>query len=312
MQADNKITSAKIKAKAHELGFDLVGIAQPGRLTGHGEKLLQWCSEGMNGSMGYLARNVEKRTDPGLLFTGARSLIVTGLNYFTGKEQGGNGIPVISRYAYGENYHDVIIGKLNSLLVYIKELVPEADGKSFVDSAPLLEKAWAQRAGLGWPGRHSVLINRQLGSFFFIGILITKLELEYDKPFTEDYCGSCRLCLDACPTAAINENRTIDVRKCIAYQTIEQKEPMTEEVVERSGGRIFGCDICQEACPWNNHAHHHNTAAFELSGDVKNMTAEDWKNLTKERFKKIFKFSAIGSKKYETFIENVRKVTQSP
>jgi epoxyqueuosine reductase len=306
MQADKLKISALIKSRAAELGFDLVGIAQAGRLQDHGEKIAEWCAAGMNGSMEYLSRNIEIRTDPSILFPGAKSLIVTGLNYFSEKNIGGDGIPVISRYAYGDNYHDIIIGKLALLLDYIKLLDPEAEGKSFVDSAPLLEKAWAQRAGLGWPGRHSVLINKHLGSFFFIGILITTLELEYDKPVTEDYCGTCRLCVDACPTSAINENRTIDVRKCIAYQTIEQKEPMPEEVVEKAGGRIFGCDICQEACPWNKHAHHHSTHEFEPYKALLDMTREDWNNLTKERFKEIFKSSAIGRKKYETFMENVR------
>lgn len=309
MQTDKKIVSAKIRQKAAELGFDLAGIAMSVRLEGHEAKLTQWCSAGMNGSMGYLARDIEKRTDPGLLFTGAHSVIVTGLNYYTENKFDNNGSPVISRYAYGDNYHDVILEKLNVLLDHLKLLIPGVRGKAFVDSAPILEKAWACRAGLGWPGKHSVLINRKIGSFFFLGVLLTDAELEYDEAVSEDYCGTCRLCIDACPTAAINDNRTIDVRKCIAYQTIEQKEPVDEIVSEKSGGRVFGCDICQDACPWNRHARHHTTPQFEPSDELLKMTPQSWQNLTREDFKRMFKRSAIGRKKYETFMQNVTNVT---
>jgi epoxyqueuosine reductase len=310
MQADKKIVSAQIKQKAGELGFDLAGIAMSERLVGHEERINQWCAAGMNGSMGYLSRDIVKRTDPGLLLPGARSVIVTGLNYYTENKFDNNGTPVISRYAYGDNYHDVILEKLNVLLDHIKLLIPGAHGKTFVDSAPILEKAWACRAGLGWPGKHSVLINRKIGSFFFLGVLLTDVELEYNEAVSEDYCGTCRLCIDACPTAAINDNRTIDVRKCIAYQTIEQKEPVDAIVSKKSEGRVFGCDICQDACPWNRHARHHSTPEFEPSDELLKMTSQSWQNLTREDFKRMFRRSAIGRKKYETFVQNVTNVTK--
>ncbi|HEX2977191.1 MAG TPA: tRNA epoxyqueuosine(34) reductase QueG [Bacteroidales bacterium] len=312
MAAENISLSALIRKKAFDLGFDLTGFAEASKLEGHSEKILSWCEAGMNGGMNYLSRDLDKRTDPRILFPGAKSVIVTGLNYYTEKSLGKPGSPVISKYAYGGNYHEIIIDKLNELLKYIRSVVPSAGGKAFVDSAPLLEKAWARRAGLGWPGKHSVLINRSIGSFFFIGILLTDIILEYDEPVTADYCGNCRLCIDSCPTGAINDNRTLDVRRCIAYQTIEQKEPMEGNFTEKSGLRIFGCDICQDACPWNERARHHNTPEFEPSSSLQNMTVEDWLRLTKEDFKRLFGNSAIGRKKYETFMKNVETVLNNP
>lgn len=218
---------------------------------------------------------------------------------------------MISRYALGMNYHDLISSKLNKLLHHIRVLVPGISGKAFVDSAPLLEKGWARRAGLGWPGRHSILINKDIGSFFFIGILITDLELEYDMPYAQDHCGTCRLCRDACPVNAINENRTIDAGKCIAYLTIESREPLDQEVAGRLGGRAFGCDICQEVCPWNRHARHHSVPEFEPSEELLEMTAMDWEELTRDRFRRMFRNSAIGRKKFEVLKQNVTNVTKS-
>jgi epoxyqueuosine reductase len=309
MQTDKKQVSAQIKQKAFELGFNLVGIAMSQKLENHEDKLQRWCLAGMNGSMNYLARDTARRADPALVFPGAKSVIVTGLNYYNDKKQSDPGAPVISRYAYGTNYHDVILDKLNALLSHIGTLIPEAHGKAFVDSAPVFEKAWAAKAGLGWPGKHSVLVNRKAGSFFFLGVILTDAELEYDEA-EEDHCGTCTLCIDACPTAAINDNRTIDVRKCISYQTIEQKEPVDEFISEKSGGRVFGCDICQEACPWNRQAVHHNTPEFEPSRELMDMTAHSWQNLRREDFKRMFRRSAIGRKKYETFMQNVTNVTK--
>ena len=254
-----------IREKAIELGFDLCGIAPSGILKEHEPVINNWCSSGMNGEMNYLCQNIDKRIEPGLLFSGAKSVIVTGLNYYADREQGGKGIPVISRYAYGVNYHDVVITKLNAILDYIQSISPDAKGRSFVDSAPLLEKAWARKAGLGWPGRHSVLINKQIGSFFFLGVIILNIDLDYDEPFNEDHCGACRLCIESCPTGAINENRTIDARRCIAYLTVESKAPVNEELVKKFEGRVFGCDRCQEVCPWNKNAKTNKNPEFELS-----------------------------------------------
>ena len=210
---DDKNLSVLIKEKAQDIGFDLCGIAASRSLSEREDILKNWCMSGMNAGMNYLARDIEKRINPEFLVPGAKSLIVTGINYYTENKQTEPGVPVLSRYAYGEGYQDVIKRKLNELLAFIKSIEPEAEGRPFSDSAPLLEKAWAAEAGIGWQGRHSIVINKKIGSFFFIGILILNIELEYDKPVTEDYCGNCRLCIEQCPTGAINENRTIDARK---------------------------------------------------------------------------------------------------
>lgn len=307
--SSGKTISALIKEKAHELGFDLCGIAASKILTEHETVLRDWCSSGMNGDMTYLSQNIEKRINPALLIPGAKSVIVTGLNYYSEKKQGWDGVPVLSRYAYGTNYHEVITSKLNKIVDFIKILRPEAEGKSFVDSAPLLEKAWAKEAGLGWPGRHSIVINNHIGSFFFLGIIVLDIELDYDLPFSEDLCGSCRLCIDSCPTGAINENKTIDVRKCIAYLTIESKAPIPEVLIPKMEGRIFGCDKCQEVCSWNKKAKQHKNPEFEISEDVKMMSVEDWQNLTPEKFNILFKNSAIARRKYASFMRNVTDVT---
>lgn len=307
----DKTLSVLIKERAYDLGFDLCGIAPSKILKEHELIVKDWCSAGMNGEMNYLGQNLEKRINPGLLIPGAKSVIVTGLNYFTGRKQGGSGIPVISRYAYGTNYHDVIKGKLNMLLDYIISINPEAVGKSYVDSAPVLEKAWAREAGLGWPGRHSILINNKIGSFFFLGVIILDIDLDYNKPFDKDLCGKCRLCIESCPTLAINENRTIDVRKCIAYQTIENKNPIPGDIASKLDGKVFGCDKCQEVCPWNKDPLPHKIPEFEIDEDLRLMTAEDWITLPREKFNRLFKRSAIGRRTYKRFMRNVTFVTKS-
>jgi epoxyqueuosine reductase len=299
-----------IKDKAFELGFDLCGIAQSRPLKEREPILKKWCSEGMNGEMTYLGQNIEKRINPAKLFPNAKSVIVTGLNYYSQKMQGWDGVPVLSRYAYGNSYHEVIISKLNKIVDCIKPIRPEANGKSFVDSAPLLEKAWAKEAGLGWPGRHSIVINNRLGSFFFIGIILLDIELEYDEPYSKDLCDSCRNCIDSCPTGAINENKTIDARKCIAYLTIESKAPIPEVLIPKMEGRIFGCDKCQEVCPWNKKAKQHKNPEFEISENVKMLSLEEWQNLTPEKFDILFKNSAISRRKYARFMRNVTDVTK--
>lgn len=298
--------SELIRNKAKELGFDLCGFAPSHTLGEHSVKLKNWCSSGMNAGMDYLATNIEKRCDPQLLVPNARSVVVTGLSYYSTQKQGGKGVPVISRYAYGSNYHDVIKKKLNSLLDHIKSNNPDTDGRAFVDSAPVLEKAWASEAGLGWPGKHSVIINREIGSFFFIGILIITKELVYDEPFRDELCGSCRLCIDHCPTSAINGNRTIDARKCIAYQTIENSDPVPAEITSKMDGRVFGCDRCQEVCPWNMSVKQHTTPEFIISDKIVAMTKEDWLSLTPELFNVLFKSSAVKRSKYDRLMKNIK------
>jgi epoxyqueuosine reductase len=308
-QDKNNITGL-IRDKAHELGFDLFGIAPAAILTGNGEIISQWCAAGMNGEMDYISRNIARRIDPGQVLEGTKSVIVTGLNYYSERKQGGGDVPVVSIYAYGRNYHDVIMEKLSHITALIENLDVSAGSRAFVDSAPILEKAWASRAGLGWQGRHSILINRNIGSFFFLGGILTDLVLDYDDP-AEDLCGNCTLCIDACPTGAINGNRTIDARKCISYLTLEDKSPVEEGEIESLNGRIAGCDICQEACPWNRQADRHNHPEFEISEELKSMTASDWMNMTREDHRRIFGNSAINYRKYEIFIQNVKKVTAS-
>ncbi len=307
----DKTISELIKEKAFNAGFDLCGIA-PSRVLTEREKILkEWCSAGMNGDMNYLCRDVNKRVDPGLLFPDTKSVIVAGLNYYTGKKQGGEGVPVISRYAYGANYHDVILGKLDAMLNYIKSIIPGSNGRSFVDSAPILEKAWAMEAGLGWQGRHSILINKKSGSFIFLGIILLDVSLEYDLPFSEDLCGTCRLCIESCPTSAINENRTIDAVKCISYQTLENKEPVPDILAPAMEDRVFGCDKCQEVCPWNQKACQHNTPQFEMKEEVRLMTRSDWMNLTPERFRILFKGTPVERRTYDKFMRNIAFVTKS-
>ncbi len=305
-----KNNSRLIKEYAAEIGFDLCGIAKARSLEEHREILKRWALTGMNADMAYLGQNITKRIDPRILLPGAKSVIVTGLNYYSEEKQGGNGVPVISRYAYGTNYHSVILGKLNKILAYIRTIQPDVIGKSFVDSAPLLEKAWGREAGLGWPGKHSVLINKEIGSFFFLGVLLVNIDLDYDAPNDKDFCGSCTLCIEACPTGAINNNRTIDAVKCIAYQTLEAKTQIPEEIIIKLEGRAFGCDRCQEVCPWNNAAKPCKTPEFELPDEVRQMTADNWKNLTRKDYKRLFKDSAIGRRSYCRFMDNIEAALQ--
>ncbi|MCJ7820744.1 MAG: tRNA epoxyqueuosine(34) reductase QueG [Bacteroidales bacterium] len=303
--------SALTREKAFELGFDLCGIAKARALDEYGAVLKSWCETGMSGDMIYLSRNIEKRVDPEFLFPGVKSLVVTGLNYFSENKQTAPGVPVLSRYAYGVNYHDVINAKLEKLLAYIKTIESKAEGRPIVDSAPLLEKEWAHEAGMGWQGKHSILINKETGSFFFIGTLLLNLELEYDSPFKGEYCRECRLCIDSCPTGAINNNRTIDARKCIANLTIENRGPIPEEIIPRLGGRVYGCDKCQEVCPWNKHAKSNLAPEFAINEEVAGMSRDDWQFLTGEQFTRLFKGSAVERVKYEHFIRNIRAALKS-
>ncbi len=307
-----KQLSQLIKEKAIELGFDLCGIAPSRSLQEYEPVIRNWCESGMNGEMSYLGSNIRKRIDPGILFPDAKSVIVTGLNYYTEDRQEGKETPIISKYAYGTDYHQVIIAKLNRILDYIKSINPASKGRSFVDFASVLEKAWGKEAGLGWPGKHSILINDKIGSFFFLGIIILNSELEYDKPFSKDLCGNCRLCIDLCPTGAINENRTIDARKCISYLTVESKRPVPEELAVKMERKVFGCDRCQENCPWNKNARQHSVPEFELSEELKKLTLDKWVNLSEEQFDRLFKGSPIERRKFNHFKKNVTIVTNSP
>ena len=308
----SKTISELTKAKAFELGFDLCGIAQSRPLTEYENVLSDWCGKGMNGEMAYLGRDIKKRINPEILYPGTKSVIVTGLNYYAEKKQGGGGIPVISRYAYGENYHDVIIFKLEKLLNYIAAICPGSEGKAFVDTAPLLEKVWAHEAGLGWQGKHSVLINDTIGSYFFIGVILLNRELDYDQPSEEDKCGACRLCIESCPTGAINENRTLNVHSCIAYQTLESKSPVPDNVAKNMEGRVYGCDKCQEVCPWNKNAKQNIIPEFQLPEEIKKMSNADWFNLTDTQFNILFRRSAVKRGKFVRLRRNIKSAFSLP
>jgi len=299
----------KIREKAFNLGFQLCGIAKARKLSERESVINSWLQAGMNDKMEYLGRNLDKRLDPAILFPGAKSLVVTGLSYNTDIKQKHPGVPVLSRYTYGLDYHKAIIPKLGKLLEYVRTINPEAEGKAVSDSAPLLEKAWAVEAGFGWQGRHSVVINKKFGSFIFIGVLILNIELDYDRPYTEEHCGDCRLCVEECPTGAINDNRTIDTRRCIANLTIENRGPIPSVLIPKLGRRVYGCDKCQEVCPWNKKAKKDLTPEFSIDPRIAEMKLEEWLSLPREKFTRLFRDTAVERVKYEDFIRNIRAVT---
>jgi epoxyqueuosine reductase len=311
ISSGNKDLGKKIKCYAISIGFDLVGIAPSKQLTDHKEIINRWLAAGMNAGMSFFARDVQKRLNPAFLLDEARSVVVVGINYFPDEIQGGNGIPIISKYVYGKDYHMVVSEKLNDLLEFIVSCEPAARGKVCVDSAPILEKAWAREAGLGWIGKNSLLINKKIGSFLFLGELVLNLDLQYDKPFSKDYCSSCSICLESCPTNAINENKTIDARKCISWLTVENKNAIPEEFRGKMEERIFGCDVCQNVCPWNKKAQPNHIPEFVLPEELKRLTLKDWINLSKEEYHTLFLRSSVKRRTYEQFMENVTFVTNS-
>jgi len=306
-----KNLSVLIKKKAHELGFDLCGIAPARILEKNGEVIKKWCEAGMNAGMSWLERNIEKRINPGLLMPGTKSLVVTGLRYHSEIKQKDPRAPALSRYAYGVNYHDVISPKLEKLLEFIGTHSPDCEGRIFCDSGPLLEKAWAREAGLGWQGRHSILINKKIGSFFFIGALVLNIGLDYDPPFEGEYCGKCRLCIEECPTGAINDNHTIDARKCIANLTIENRGPIPEDIIPKLGGRVYGCDACQTVCPWNKPKKYRSHPEFTINEEVASMSREEWQSLTEDRYLRLFKNTAVERVKYKDLMRNIEAAIRS-
>jgi epoxyqueuosine reductase len=303
--------SVRIRKKIPELGFDIWGIAKSRSLDEYGPYLEAWVEAGMNDKMGYLARDINKRLNPVNLFPEAKSLIVTGLSYYSENKQKDPMAPVLSRYTYGIDYHEVISEKLEKLLSLIKSLVPGTEGQIVVDTASLLEKAWAREAGLGWQGRHSIMINKNIGSFFFIGILVLNIDLDYDAPFDRDYCGDCRICIDACPTGAINDNRTIDTRKCISNLTIENRGPIPQDIVPHLGRRVYACDRCQEVCPWNKHVEQNKTPEFAINDEVAEMSLSEWQNLSQEKFTRLFGKTSMCRVRYEKLMGNIEAALKS-
>jgi epoxyqueuosine reductase len=260
----------------------------------------------MHGSMDYMERNFDLRVNPCNLVPGAKSVITLLLNYFPAEKQKEDA-PKISKYAYGKDYHEVIRSKLNELLTIARTEIGEINGRGFVDSAPVLERAWAQRSGLGWVGKNGNLINKNSGSFFFIATLITDLELEYDNPFAKDYCGTCTRCIDACPTDAILPDKVVDGSKCISYFTIELKEMLIPESMNgKFENWIFGCDICQDVCPWNRFSKPNTEIEFTPIPQVLNLSTSQWNELTEESFKKIFTNSPLSRSKFAGIKRNLK------
>jgi epoxyqueuosine reductase len=285
--------SAAIKEKALELGFADCGISRAGTLPEEAARLRDWLDAGHHAGMGYMARNFDKRTDPTRLVEGAQSVISLLFNYFTDQKQLDPQAPVISKYAYGRDYHKVMKDRMHLLFGFIRELRPDTTGRIFVDSAPVLDRAWAKRAGLGWIGKNSCLISRTSGSFVFIGEIILNLELEYNQVPESDFCGSCNRCIEACPTDAILDNRTLDSERCISYQTIENRGEISPELEGLLAGRVFGCDICQDVCPWNRNAQMHHEPDFLPGEELMNMSKEDWHRMDPEQYKLLFPESAV-------------------
>ena len=293
-----------IKTEAKRLGFMSCGISKAGFLEKEAPRLENWLNEKMQGEMQYMENNFDKRLDPTKLVEGSKSVISLLLNYFPHETQSQDSYK-ISKYAYGTDYHFVIKDKLKRLLQFIQDEIGEIDGRAFVDSAPVLDKAWAAKSGLGWIGKNSNLLTKQVGSFYFIAELIVDLELEYDSAVT-DHCGTCTACIDACPTQAIIEPYRVDGSKCISYFTIELKEALPTSVKGQFEGWMFGCDVCQDVCPWNKFSKPHNEPLFNPHPELLEMDKKEWEELTKETFDEIFKKSAVKRTKFEGLKRNIK------
>ncbi|MEN8157840.1 MAG: tRNA epoxyqueuosine(34) reductase QueG [Bacteroidota bacterium] len=304
--------SESIREEALQLGFAGCGFSRAGPLNEDAIRLKEWLDGGYHARMGYMAGHFEKRTDPVILVEGAKSVISLLYNYKTDRVQEDPRAPVLSKYAYGKDYHFVMKERMNRLFEYINSNFGPVEGRVFTDSAPVLERTWAQRAGLGWIGKNSSLISQTHGSFVFIGELIVDLELEYSQAEEKDRCGSCNRCVEACPTGAILSSRTIDAGLCISYQTIENREAIPPELQGNLENRVFGCDICQDVCPWNNKALNHQEPAFDPPAGLLEMTANDWANLDREQFNLLFKDSPVKRAGYRKIKETLRHLVPSP
>ena len=285
----------EIKNKAGELGFEKIGIVKAEPLIDEGAHFNEWLTKGFHGEMAWLAREPDKRSDPRLILPEARSVIVVLLNYYTGHKHEENAERgKLSRYAWGDDYHDVVREKLNELLAWIKAENPDAEGKVCVDTAPIMDKAWAVRAGLGWLGKHSNLITTEVGSWVFIGEILLNLELDYDTQIIEDHCGTCTACLDACPTNAIVEPYVVDSQKCISYATIELRaETLPADIVANQQGWLYGCDICQDVCPWNRFETPANETRFEPRNGQTSIDLDLLSEMSHEKYVERFRHSAI-------------------
>ena len=297
-----------IKAEAKKLGFSSCGISKARFLSEEAKNFEKWLSNGYQGSMSYLEKNIDKRLDPTILVPGSKSVISLAFNYFPPKKLIENNNFIISKYAYGRDYHKVLKKKLKKLFFLMKEKIGNIEGRVFVDSAPIHERAWAKLSGLGWVGKNSLLINKNQGSYFFLAEIICDLELEYDEPVL-NRCGNCSRCIDACPTGAITKAQVINAKKCISYLTIENKENIPEELNGLMNNSIFGCDVCQDVCPWNKNSKPHKEKEFLPKNDLKKLRKKDWMELTEETFNRIFEGSAIKRTKYKGLKRNIRSVS---
>ncbi len=308
----NKIANytAFIKQTSKELGFNFCGIAKATRLDEDARRLEAWLSKGMQGTMEYMENHFELRIDPAKLVPGAKSVITLMLNYYPSVKQKEDAAKV-SKYAYGKDYHEVIREKLNTLIQLIKKNIGDINGRGFVDSAPVLERTWAQQSGLGWVGKNGNLINKQSGSFFFIATLICDLHLEYDAPFAKDYCGTCTRCIDECPTDAILPDKIIDGSKCISYFTIELKDTLIDENMKgKFDNWMFGCDTCQDVCPWNRFSKPTTETNFTPIPEILNLSTKEWNEMSEETFKEVFKHSPLNRSKYAGIQRNLKFITR--
>lgn len=295
-----------IEEEAKRLGFLFCGFSEATFLEKEAPHLENWLKDEKHGKMSYMENNFDKRLDPRLLVDGAKSVISLAYNYYTPEVQEDPEAPKISKYAYGVDYHFVIKDKLKLLLQFIQENIGEVSGRAFVDSAPVLDKAWAEKAGFGWVGKHSLLISKNQGSFFFLCELIIDLELEYDNTIVTDHCGTCTRCIDACPTDALSlSGKVVDANKCISYLTIELKDDIPKEFSSVMENWMFGCDICQDVCPWNKFSTPHNESLFNPHPKLLSMTKKDWLEITEETFQTVFKKSAVKRAKYAGLKRNI-------
>jgi len=301
-----------IKKEALRLGFMACGISRAEFLEDEAPRLESWLKNNRHGEMAYMENHFDKRLDPRLLVEDAKSVVSLTLNYFTDEKQVDPTAPKISKYAYGEDYHSVIKEKLKELMAFITDEIGEVAGRCFVDSAPVMDKAWAQKSGLGWRGKNSNLISREAGSFFFLAELIIDLELAYDTPFVADHCGSCTRCIDACPTDAIIAPYLVDGSRCISYLTIELKNEIPAPFKDKMENWMFGCDICQDVCPWNRFAKPHQEPAFNPSDELLHFTKGDLIEMTDEVFKKVFKGSAVKRTKFSGLKRNIEFLVKDP
>ena len=292
-----------IKNEAKRLGFISCGISRAEFLEDEAPRLEKWLKMKMNGEMKYMENYFEKRLDPSKLVDDAKSVISLSYNYYP-KDLQNKEAPKVSKYAYGMDYHYVIKEKLNFFLTFIKDKIGDVHGRAFVDSAPILEKAWASKSGIGWVGKNSNLITKQVGSFYFLAELIVDLELDYDG-IESDHCGECTLCIDSCPTQAIVEPYVVDGSRCISYFTIELKENIPNEFKEKFEDWVFGCDICQDVCPWNKFSKPHKEPLFQPTSEFMKMSRDEWNEITEETFNKIFKNSAVKRTGYKGLMRNL-------